>query len=92
MQRAISPMKKLTLLRIDLAENMLQQGESLGVIADYTGFSSPYHLSLMFKKITGMSTTGLPHETKKRLACLKIEAAKRWHAKFALLRVYLSFY
>jgi len=55
MQTGISPMKKLMQFRIDLAENMLQQGESLGVIAEYTGFSSPFHLSAMFKKTLGIT-------------------------------------
>ena len=54
-QTGMSPMKKLMLFRIDLAEDMLLQGESLGVIAEHTGFSSPFHLSSMFKKTIGVS-------------------------------------
>jgi AraC-like DNA-binding protein len=55
MQTGMSPMKRLMQFRIDLAENMLQQGESLSTIAESTGFSSPFHLSLMFKRTLGIT-------------------------------------
>ena len=54
-QTGMSPMKKLMQFRLNLAENMLQQGEMLEAIAEATGFSSAFHLSTLFKKNIGIS-------------------------------------
>ena len=54
-ETGISPMKKLMQFRLNLAANMLQQGEVLETIAETAGFSSAFHLSAMFKKNLGIS-------------------------------------
>jgi AraC-like DNA-binding protein len=67
-QTGISPMKKLMQFRLNLAENMLQQGERLETIADAAGFSSAFHLSSMFKKNLGIS----PKDYRKKFGNEKI--------------------
>ncbi len=51
-----SPMEYLTRLRVEKARQLLLQTTmTLAEIAVHTGFSSPYHLSSIFKKTTGQS-------------------------------------
>ncbi|MFP4382237.1 MAG: helix-turn-helix domain-containing protein, partial [Candidatus Sumerlaeia bacterium] len=51
-----SPMDYLLRLRIDKARQLLMQTSmNLAEIAEHTGFSSPYHLSNVFKKVRGQS-------------------------------------
>ena len=50
-----SPMKTLTTFRINAVKNLLAKGESIKFIAAHTGFCDEFHLSKVFKKVTGLS-------------------------------------
>lgn len=50
-----SPIARLIELRVDFAKTLLIKGEPLKIIADMTGFSDEFHLSKIFKKVTGES-------------------------------------
>ena len=50
-----SPIARLIEFRIDFAKTLLIKGEPLKIIADMTGFSDEFHLSKIFKKVTGES-------------------------------------
>jgi len=54
-ERKISPMARLTAIRIEIAKTGLLKGEKLRNIATRTGFYDEFHLSKAFKKITGQS-------------------------------------
>lgn len=47
--------RRLNEIRIEAVQIMLMQGINLCNMKDYAGFSDEFHLSRMFKKITGMS-------------------------------------
>jgi AraC-like DNA-binding protein len=50
-----SPIARLIEFRIDFAKTLLIKGEPLKIIADMTGFGDEFHLSKIFKKVTGES-------------------------------------
>ena len=50
-----SPMKTLTTFRINAVKNLLAKGESIKFISAHTGFCDEFHLSKVFKKVTGLS-------------------------------------
>lgn len=54
-ETGVSPMMARLQMRIDLAKNLLLRGVALKHIADETGFCDLYHLSKMFKRVTGSS-------------------------------------
>ena len=56
-----SPMKTLTTFRINAVKNLLAKGESIKFIADQTGFCDEFHLSKVFKQVTGSSPSVYLH-------------------------------
>jgi len=52
-----APMRTHLRLRLRAAKGLLVQGYKLQAVADETGFSSPSHLSTIFKRIEGVSPT-----------------------------------
>jgi len=50
-----SPINDHLKLRIELVKNLLLKGQRLKEIAEGTGFYDQYHLSKMFKQLTGLS-------------------------------------
>jgi len=50
-----APMQARLAMRTDLAKNLLLKGHGLKLVAEQTGFCDEYHLSKLFKKVTGMS-------------------------------------
>lgn len=50
-----SPMKTLTIFRVNSVKNLLAKGESIKSIAAQTGFYDEFHLSKVFKAATGSS-------------------------------------
>ena len=42
---------------IDQAKNLLMKGHTVGEVADLLGFEYPHHLSRLFKKVTGMTSS-----------------------------------
>ena len=53
-ETGLSPMTKLTEIRIEHAKSLLMKGEKLKTIAEMTAHSSEYHLSKNFKAVTGV--------------------------------------
>jgi len=61
----LSPVQYIQRQRIERAQRLLWETDAtLSVIAEQTGFSSPFHLSKTFKKLTGMP----PSEFRRRRA------------------------
>jgi AraC-like DNA-binding protein len=54
-------MKTLTTFRINAVKNLLAKGESIKFIADQTGFCDEFHLSKVFKQVTGSSPSVYLH-------------------------------
>lgn len=51
-----SPLKLFTLRRVQRAQELLRQSAlSIAEIAEYMRFSTPYHFSAVFKRVTGLS-------------------------------------
>ncbi len=53
----VSPGKTMTKIKIDLAKGLIFKGKKLKEIAELTGFHDEYHLSKVFKNMTGMTPT-----------------------------------
>jgi YesN/AraC family two-component response regulator len=54
-ETGLSPMKQLTLMRVDKAKSLVMQGIPLDYTAVQTGFYDAFHLSKTFKKFEGFS-------------------------------------
>jgi AraC-like DNA-binding protein len=54
-ETGVPPMMARLQMRIDLAKNLLLRGVALKNIVDETGFCDSFHLSKMFKRVTGSS-------------------------------------
>lgn len=50
-----SPINARLRMRVEIAKTLLLKGQTLKAIAVETGFCDPYHLSKMFKQVTGLS-------------------------------------
>lgn len=62
-----TPMKTLTALRINAVKNLMTKGSSLKFIAAQTGFYDEFHLSKVFKKLTGLAPTAYLKQVSARL-------------------------
>lgn len=54
-ETGMAPMQARLTMRTDLAKNLLLKGHGLKLVAEQTGFCDEYHLSKLFKQVTGMS-------------------------------------
>jgi AraC-like DNA-binding protein len=54
-ETGMAPMQARLAMRTDLAKNLLLKGHGLKLVAEQTGFCDEYHLSKLFKQVTGMS-------------------------------------
>lgn len=54
----VSPIERLTQLRVALAQDLLRRGERSAAIARRVGFASPQHFAAVFRRVTGTTPSG----------------------------------
>ena len=54
-ETGVSPISRHTELRMEFARSLILKGEKLRYIAEMTGYGDEYHLSKVFKSVTGLS-------------------------------------